>query len=199
MATWEQLRMTSPGDIPPEVWNGLIDLVRAGLLESVVGGELTKRVGVGASLFIPSASGGSGIFPLDLSLTSAGETYTGTFRPGTVNGLFPSNIFELTGIDKTGLVYIKLDLTLSNAQVSTAVFSASGAAPTAMPVTMGTPPTTVSILTHVVLAGKVYRTIGYGNLWLTPAELFETDKTGAISPGEKPTDVWYSYTLDIVA
>ncbi len=144
------------------------------------------------------ASSSPARYPLDLSVSDAGATLTGRFRPGSVNGLLPSNFRSLTGISKTGLVYVKLDVTLANAEVQTAVFSVAGASPPAFPTVMGVPPTALSILTHVVLDGVVYRAINNGNLWLTPAAIFETDKVGAISPGERPTDTWYSYTLDIV-
>lgn len=138
-------------------------------------------------------------YPLDLTLADAGATFTGTFRPGVVNGLIPSNYLSLTGIAKTGLVYIGLNVTLTNAEVQTATFAAGGTAPAAFPTSMGVPPTALTILTHIVLAGVVYRVIGPGNPWLTPAPIFETDKTGTISPGEKSTNVWYSYSLTTVA
>lgn len=138
-------------------------------------------------------------YPLDLTLTDAGATFTGTFRPGHVNGLIPSNFLSLTGIAKTGTVYIKIDVTLTNAAVQTAAFAATGTAPPAMPTTMGVPPTTVAILTHVVVAGTVYRVLGTGNPYLTASASFETDKVGAISPGERSTDVWYTYNLTSIA
>lgn len=138
-------------------------------------------------------------YPLDLTLADAGATYTGTFRPGVVNGLIPSNYLSLTGISKTGLVYIGLGVTLTNAEVQTATFAQGASAPSAFPTSMGVPPTALTILTHVVLDGFVYRVIGPGNPWLTPSAIFETDKAGTISPGEKSTDVWYSYSLTTVA
>jgi hypothetical protein len=141
----------------------------------------------------------SPVYPLDLTLADGGATYTGTFRPGHVNGLIPSNFLSLTGIPKTGTVYIKLDVTLANAAVQTAIFSQGGTAPAAMPTSMGVPPTTLSILTHVVVAGTVYRVLGSGNPYLTVAATFETDKAGTINPGERPTDVWYTYNLTSVA
>ena len=134
-------------------------------------------------------------YPLDLTLTDAGATFTGTFRPGHVNGLIPSNYLSLTGIAKTGTVYVSIAVTLSNAAVQTATFATSGTAPAAMPTSMGVPPTSLSILTHVVVNGTVFRVLGSGNPRLIPAAIFETDKAGTINPGEKSTDVWYTYTL----
>jgi hypothetical protein len=63
---------------------------------------------------------------------------------------------------------------------------------------MGVPPTSLSILTHVIVAGTVFRVLGSGNPYLTPTAIFETDKAGTINPGEKSTDVWYAYTLSSV-
>lgn len=138
-------------------------------------------------------------YPLDLTLIDSGGSFTGTFRPGYVNGLIPSNYLSLGGISKTGTVYIELNVTLSNAEVQTASFSASGSPPPAFPTNMSTPPTSLAILTHVVVDGIVFRVLGPGNPWLTVSAIFETDKTGSISPGEKSTNVWYSYSLTTVA
>ena len=152
--------------------------------------EQIKRRGGGGSAAV--------MYPFDLTLTDAGATFTGVFRPGHVNGLIPSNYLSLTGIAKTGTVYISITVTLANAAVQTAIFAAGGTAPAALPTSMGVPPTSLSILTHVVVAGTVFRVLGSGNPYLTPAAIFQTDKTGTISPGERPYDTWYTYNLTSV-
>jgi len=139
-------------------------------------------------------SGGISYYPLDLVLVDNGGSYTGTFYPGTINGLLPSNYLALT-IPKTGTNYIILDVTLANAQVQTAVFSTSTSAPEGYPVTETTPPTNISILTHVVIDGAIFRVIGNGSQQLTPATMFYTDKTSTIAVGERPVIPWFSYTL----
>jgi hypothetical protein len=138
-------------------------------------------------------------YPLDLSLIDQGGSYEGVFRAGVINGLIPSNYLSLTGISKTGVVYIVLGVTLSNAAVQTASFSTSGSAPPAFSTSMGVPPTSLELLTHVVVDGIVFRVLGPGNPWLTPVVVFETDKTGSLSFGERPTDLWYSYSLTTIA
>ena len=95
----------------------------------------------------------------------------------------------------TGTVYIGLNVTLSAAAVQTATFAVGSSPPPAFATSKGVPPTFVSILTHVVVNGSVIRVIGTGNPWLTPQAIFETDKTGAIAPGQKSTDIWYTYIL----
>jgi len=168
------------------------------------GGGLRKAFGGGSVFSIPETKrqrpsfGGAAAYPFDLTLEDGGATYTGKFRPGTVNGLIPSNYLSLTGIAKTGTVYIGIVCTFSNAAIQTATFAAGIVWLDGMPTTMGVPPTDVNILTHVIVDGTVFRVLGPGNPWLTPAAVFETDKAGPISPGEKPTDVWYTYNLTSV-
>ena len=167
------------------------------------GGGLRKAFG-GGSVFAhpekrrarPSLGGGTGVvYPFDLTLVDAGADFTGVFRPGTVNGLIPSNYLSLTGISKTATVYIGIVCTLSNAAIQTATFAAGGTAPAAYLVTMSVPPTTLSILTHVVVAGVIYRVLGPSSITVTPSTSFVTDKTTTLVPGEKSTDTWYTYSV----
>ena len=149
--------------------------------------------GFGGAL-IPTG-GGSISFPLDLSLVDAGGTYTGVFRPGTLNGLIPSNYSGLTGIPKTGTVYIVLTATLSNGTPSIATFSTSFSPPSPPEPQKNAPPTTASILTHIVVDGTVLRVLGSGSPFLTCVPVFETDKAGPLAPGERNTEIWYNYIL----
>ena len=165
------------------------------------GGGLRKAFGGGSVFSIPETKrqrpsfGGSSVaYPFDLTLTEGeGDTFTGKFRPGTVNGLIPSNYLSLTGISKTDTVYISIVCTLSNAAVQTAVFAAGESPPPAYLVTKNIPPTDLSILTHVVVAGAVYRVLGPSSITVTPVTSFATDKTTELVPGERPTDTWYTY------
>lgn len=147
----------------------------------------------------PKGGGSSGAaaiaYPLDLTLVDAGATFTGVFRPGTVNGLIPSNYLALTGIAKTGTVYIGVVCTLSNAAVQTAVLAAGASPPPAYQVTKNIPPTDLSILTHVVVDGTIYRVIGPSSITVTPSTSFVTDKTTTLVPGEKSTETWYTYSV----
>jgi hypothetical protein len=165
------------------------------------GGGLRKAFGGGSVFSIPETKRqrpsfvSSVAYPFDLTLEDAGATFTGKFRPGTVNGLIPSNYLSLTGIAKTGTVYIGIVCTFSNAAIQTAVFAAGGTAPPAYLVTKNVPPTDLRILTHVVVQGVVYRVIGPNSLTVKPDVWFETDKTGTLVTGERPVDYWYSYSV----
>lgn len=144
---------------------------------------------------LKASGGGSSSYPLDLTLNDAGETYTGVFRPGTVNGLIPSNYTGLTGIAKTGTVYIKLDVTLSSAAPTLATFTASPTPPSTISPVKGVPPGSISILTHIIVDGTVLRVLGIGSPNILPKIAFETDKAGPIATGERNTDIWYTYQV----
>ena len=165
------------------------------------GGGLRKAFGGGSVFALPERkrnrpSGSAAVaYPLDLTLEDAGATFTGVFRPGTVNGLIPSNYASLTGIAKTGTVYIGVVCTLSNAAVQTAVMAAEASPPPAYLVTMSVPPTDLSILTHVVVDGTVYRVLGPSSISVVPVVSFTTDKTTTLVPGEKSTNTWYTYSV----
>lgn len=181
--------------------NAIVSCVRSSNLTPGVGYTYQKTSG-GTSLVIKGGRGGELTkYPLDLTLVDAGSTYTGVFRPGHINGLLPSNYLELTGISKKANVttYISLNCTFSNAAIQTAIFANTTSWTEGMPTSMNVPPTNVKILTHVVLNGMVYRILGAGNPWLTPSASFETDKTGTISPGQRGTDIWYTYSLTTIA
>jgi len=179
--------------------NQIIATIRANSIRQGVGYLYNRSVG-GTSLMIKAGAGGMAAteYPFDLTLIDAGGTYTGKFRPGTVNGLIPSNYLSLTGISKTGTIYIGIVCTFSNAEIQTAQFASGVVWLDGMPTSMGVPPTNVNILTHVIVDGTIFRVLGPGNPWLTPSAIFETDKAGPLSPGEKPTDVWYTYNLSSV-
>jgi hypothetical protein len=135
------------------------------------------------------------VYPFDLTLTDAGATFTGVFRPGTVNGLIPSNYASLTGISKTATEYIGIVCTLSNAAIQTAVLAHGTTPPPAYSVTKNVPPTDLNILTHVVVAGVIYRVLGPSSISVVPITSFATDKTTTLVPGEKSTETWYTYSV----
>ena len=162
------------------------------LRQTFGGGTIYKRIER-----IKRRGGGGAVvaYPFDLELTDAGGTFTGKFRPGTVNGLIPSNYASLTGISKTATVYIGVVCTLSNAAVQTAVMAAGASPPPAYQVTKNIPPTDLSILTHVIVAGVVYRVLGPSSISVVPVASFATDKTTTLVPGEKSTETWYTYSV----
>ncbi|MDF3056806.1 MAG: hypothetical protein K0R17_1021 [Rariglobus sp.] len=134
-------------------------------------------------------------YPLDLSLTDAGATFTGVFRPGTLNGKLPSNYNALPGIAKTGVVFVVLTGTMNNGQPTSCVFTTAASAPAGYPVQIDLPPNTLPILTHVIADGIVFRVIGPTSITATVVESFRTAKT-TTGPGQRTFNSYYTYEVD---
>lgn len=132
--------------------------------------------------------------PLDLSLTDAGATFTGVFRPGTLNGKLPSNYNALTGIAKTGVVFIVLTGSMNNGQPTSCVFTAVSSAPAGYPVAENVPPLTLPVLTHIVADGTVFRVLGPSSITATVVESFRVEKPSP-SPGERTFTSFYTYDV----
>ncbi len=58
---WNALKMATPGQIPPRVWNKLIDSCATLELIQVNGGDLDSLFGVGSTLNIKTKGGGSAV------------------------------------------------------------------------------------------------------------------------------------------
>lgn len=164
-------------------------------LRVVQGGEVTPQ----GTLIRPGSGGTSRRarsteYPLDLSLIDAGATFTGVFRPGTLNGKLPSNYNALTGISKTGVVFIVLTGTMNNGQPTSCVFSTSGTAPDAPSVNQNLPPLTLPILTHIVADGVVFRVLGPSSITATVVESFRVEKASP-APGERTFNSFYTYEV----
>lgn len=193
----------------PAPSNEAFNSLRAYAIANATGGTslgMRRRTFAGGTIYSPIAQPSFRVNqtragPLDLQLVEQdGDTagtmpYVGKFVPGTINGLIPSNFQALEGVARTGLIYVGLELTLSNATVQSAEFVMASAPFDAFPVVEGVPPTEATILTHVILDGVVYRAVAAGSLWLTPSVTFELEKPGPLSPGERNTVSWFTYVL----
>lgn len=162
---------------------------------------MRRRIFAGGTILTPipqkqSRRGSPGPdYPLDLSLTDAGTDFTGVFRPGTLNGKLPSNYTSLTGIAKTGVVFIVLTGTMNDGQPAACTFSAESSAPDGYPVQIDVPPTTLEILTHVVADGQVFRVLGPSSITASVVESFRTAKS-TTGPGERTFNSYYTYEVD---
>jgi hypothetical protein len=146
--------------------------------------ELARRI----DELLPS--GAADTCALDLSIDGSGN---GVFLPGTINGLTPP--LTLSSIPTSGTRYIVLNTTWANAAISGATWSIETTPPPGSAVTQGAPPTSLAILTHVVVNGVPTRVIRCGNILVTPFEAFRTDKTPPLVAGERPWISWYGFQV----
>lgn len=128
-------------------------------------GYTVKVTDSGTSLIItaPTSRGGgtpSVISPWDLTIsTSITGDVTLTVWPGAINGLMPTNMFDVFTIDATGLWYLIATVTTDGTAISSCVLSASHTAPSGQVFASNAMPSTVSITVGVIKAGLIY------NIW----------------------------------
>lgn len=132
-------------------------------------------------------------YPFDVTFTGSG-TITASVRPGTVNGLLPTNYASTFALDETLVYYAILTITASDGEIASAVISFSLTPPVGIPTVLGQPPTTFEFLFGIVSLGVWFRTIGLGSLTAEGYEVFRIDKT-APAPGTLPYEIYYSWAM----
>ncbi len=146
----------------------------------------------------PQASGGgaptSGPFPFDVSFTGSGTPLTAAVRPGTLNGLIPTNFTDTYSITVPGVYYLILSATAAAGEIASCLLAMSGSPPTGIPTNMGEPPLAFDYLLGAVIDGVWYRTIGNGSLTAAGQEVFRVSKI-APAPGTLPYDIYYTWNI----
>ena len=166
----------------------------------VVAYPLTARVG-GDGTFISLGKlpqGGSStpatIQPWDLVAQvdpdagpeDATPPYLVRVRPGTANGILPTNWDEEFEYPGTGLFYAKAVLATDGEAITGVTIVINGTAPTVQqPVEFGIQ-NPVEYLFGLFLEGTVYRVIGAGHITISPKLWLTTEKPTLPAPGELP-------------
>jgi len=170
----------------------------------VVAYPLTARVG-GDGTFIslgklPQASGTPAtIQPWDLQARvdpdadpeDANPPYLVRVRPGTANGILPSNWDEEFEYPGTGLWYAKAVIATDGEAVTGVTIEIDAAPPTVQePVEFGIA-ASVEYLFGLFSEGSVYRVIGTGQIVLPTRTWLVTSANPVAAPGESPYDIYY--------
>ncbi len=137
-------------------------------------------------------------YPFDVTFDDGVADPRDTFvKPGTINGLIPSNYADIFSLAASGAYYLVLTCTASDGQIASAVLSFDASPPSGIPVIQGQPPTSFAVLLGVVVDLVWYRTIGLGSLTATGTEVFRVSKTSP-APGTLPYDIWYTWAITAV-
>lgn len=147
----------------------------------------------------PVSSGGggpapAGPYPFDVEFSGSGSPLTATIRPGTINGLLPSDYSDTYSITVPGLYYFVLSATVASGEVSAATLSMDGSPPPGIPVELGEPPVAFQYLLGVIVDGVWYRTIGPGSLNAAGQEVFRISKLSP-TPGTLPYEIYYTWNI----
>ena len=117
-------------------------------------------------------------------------------RPGTINNLVPTNIFDALTITGSGVEYVVLTLSIngSDSPVSS-VLSIETDYPVPSATTPSAPPSTVKDVIAVLNDGVIFQ-IRDTNLVATSAEVFQ-ETIDNPDPGERDYIPWYRWEVNV--
>ena len=113
-------------------------------------------------------------------------TYLVRVRPGTLNGILPTNWDIEEECAATGLFYAKAVIATDGEAITGVTIVINGTAPAVQtPVEFGVS-NPVEYLFGLFLEGSVYRVIGAGHITISPKLWLTTEKQSLPAPGELP-------------
>jgi hypothetical protein len=126
----------------------------------------------------------------DASPEDESPSYILRVRPGTLNGILPSNWDEEFGCAGTGLHYAKAVITTDGEVITGVTIAIDTTEPVVQEPQEFSIQTKVEYLFGLFASGSVYRPIGAGHITLLPKVWLTVEKPRAARPGELP---WIQY------
>jgi hypothetical protein len=112
-------------------------------------------------------------------------------RPGTLNGILPTNWDIEEEVSGTALIYAKAVVATDGEAITGVTIVINGTAPTVQaPQEFGIS-NPVEYLFGLFSEGQAYRVIGAGHIVLPTSTWLVTSASPAASPGESPYDIYY--------
>jgi hypothetical protein len=122
----------------------------------------------------------------DADPEDANPPYLVRVRPGTLNGILPTNWDEEFEYPGTGLFYAKAVIATDGEAITSVTIEIDATPPTVQqPVEFGIE-NPVQYLFGLFLEGAVYRVIGAGHITISPKLWLTTEKPTLPAPGELP-------------
>ena len=186
-----------------ETLNRILRELESLRITRVVNGTFKKLPGGTEIVVAPQSGGGGGTLstfqPWDLQAQvdpdadpeNPNPPYLVRVRPGTLNGILPSNWDIEQQCAGTGLFYAKAVITTDGEAIIGVTIEIDGTAPTVQqPVEFGIA-SSIKYLFGLFSEGAVHRVIGAGHIVLPTRTWLVTSPDPAASPGESPYDVYY--------
>ena len=128
----------------------------------------------------------------DADPEDANPPYLVRVRPGTANGILPTNWDIEQSCAATGLFYAKAVIATDGEAITGVTIVINGTAPTVQqPVEFGVA-NPVEYLFGLFLEGSVYRVIGAGHITISPKLWLTTEKQTLPAPGELPFSQYFT-------
>jgi hypothetical protein len=166
----------------------------------VVNGTFRKLPGGTEIVVAPQRGGGTppDRHPFQISSRQNPDNenqYLVTVRPGTINTLLPSGIFDGGGlvestIPKDQLRYVVLDASSDGQQITTASVSVESSAPEAQTPEIFGLPASAKFLLGLVYNSNVFQ-VQFTNLVVTGKQQFIASKSSPAAVGELPYEIYY--------
>ena len=131
--------------------------------------------------------------PWKVTRSDDGLTKRVIVKPGTINSLVPTDIFEPIEITGTGTEYIVVTMTSTAGSPVSASLSKETTYPVPSATTPSSPPTAVTDVIAVLNDGVVYQ-IRSVNLVATSVEVYQ-ETVASPAPGERQYIPWYRWEV----
>ena len=208
MAQFDSIRFTPGRPLTKELGSERLNAILAEIKRNRPKGErgITVRqdgnqtwIGLAASLPRGAAGTPATPQPWDLQAVvdpeaapeSENPPYLVRVRPGTLNGILPSNWDIEQECAGTGLFYAKAVIATDGEAITGVTIEIDGTAPTVQqPVEFGIA-SSIKYLFGLFSEGAVYRVIGAGHIVLPTRTWLVTSADPAASPGQAPYDIYY--------
>ena len=208
MAQFDSIRFTPGRPLTKELGSERLNAILTEIKRNKPKGErgITVRqdgtgtyIGLAASLPRAGTSSAATTQPWDLQAQvdpdaapeNPAPPYLVRVRPGTLNGILPSNWDIEQSCAATGLFYAKAVITTDGEAITGVTIEIDGTAPTVQqPVEFGIA-SSIKYLFGLFSEGAVYRVIGAGHIVLPTRTWLVTSADPEASPGESPYDIYY--------
>ena len=189
----------SRGDEVTAAWANRVVEALSGLRPQAGSGTRISHVPGGFMISADiSAANETAPSPFDVTLVpvevSGGSSYTATIRPGTVNGILPSNIFDSFTIEASQTTYFKAVAATNGKVVTSVSIVADDQAPAVQVPVSQALPAGFEVLFAVSAQGKVFRTLADGNI-VAVSELLFVANVENWQPGMPMTENWYHWSF----
>ena len=184
-----------------ETLNRILRELESLRITRVVNGTFKKLPGGTEIVVAPQSGGGTPATtsPWDLlaqvdpdaAPENPNPPYLVRVRPGTLNGILPTNWDIEEECAGTGLFYAKAVIATDGEAITGVTIEIDSTAPTLQqPVEFGIA-SSIEYLFGLFSEGAVYRVIGAGHIVLPTRTWLVTSAAPAASPGESPYDIYY--------
>lgn len=191
-------RKVKSGDpITADFVNSIIDSIKESQINAFVGGSF-KRGTDGTTLTISPApkalSQASQVCPFDVTTAVTASGQDVSLALGTINGLMPSNNFDVINTSTNGKKYVVINCESNGKNVTSASWAIENNFPVPPVSTIDVAPTTFGILVAGISGSDVYKAIPCGSIIARISPSIQEDRETFVA-GERNYNQYYNWVF----